>query len=64
MEVLRLGDQLFKSIESDQGYFHVSDGEVFASKAKFFDRVRGRLRHGKAAVLKMEKFLAKHGQLR
>lgn len=64
MEVCRLADQLFALVERDQGYFHQSDGETFASKAKFFARIRGRLAHGKEAVRKMEAFLEKHGQLK
>lgn len=64
MEVCRLTDELFAKVQTDQGYFHMSDGETFASKAKFFARIRGRLTHGKDAVRKMEAFLKKHGQLR
>jgi len=64
MEVCRLVDQLFHVVERDQAYFHMSDGEMFASKAKFFARIRGRLAHGREAVRKMEAFLEKHGQTR
>lgn len=59
-----LVDDLFRAVETDQGYFYVSDGETFASSAKFFERVRGRLKHGKEATRKMEAFLRKHGELR
>lgn len=64
MQVALLADDLFKKVETHQGYFHVSDGETFASRAKFFDRIRGRLSHGKEAVRQMEAFLRKHGELR
>jgi hypothetical protein len=64
MEVARMAADLFRKVETHQGYFHVSDGEMFASKAKFFERIRGRLNHGRRAVHKMEAFLRKHGQLR
>lgn len=64
MLVALLVDDLFRAVETNQGLFHVSDGETFASKAKFFERVRGRLTHGREAVRKMEGFLRKHGQLR
>lgn len=64
MRVALLVDDLFKKVEAHQGYFHVSDGETFASADKFFARIRGRLMHGKEAVRQMEGFLRKHGQLR
>jgi hypothetical protein len=62
MEVARLVEELFALVQGHQGYFHISDGETFASKAKFFERIRGRLHHGKQAVRLMEGFLKKHGQ--
>lgn len=64
MRVALLVDDLFRAVETDQGFFHVSDGETFASGAKFFERIRGRLTHGKEACRKMEAFLRKHGELR
>lgn len=64
MLVHLLVDDLFRAVQTNQGCFHVSDGETFASKAKFFERVRGRLTHGKEACRKMEAFLRKHGELR
>lgn len=63
MRVALLADDLFNAIQRDQGYFYVSDGETFASTAKFFNRIRGRLRHGRIAIRKMEAFLRKHGEL-
>lgn len=64
MQVALLTDDLFKAVQEPQGLFYVSDGETFASRAKFFARIRGRLRWGKEAVRRMEVFLRKHGQLR
>lgn len=64
MQVAKLTDQLFRLVERPQGMFHVSDGETFASKDKFFIRIRGRLKWGKEAVRRMEAFLEKHGQHR
>lgn len=64
MEVAKLVDDLFAKVQKNQGHFHISDGETFASKAKFFERIRGRLAHGKQAVRVMEAFLRKHGELR
>lgn len=57
-----LVNSLFALVETHQGYFHVSDGETFATRAEFFGRVRGRLAHGRAAVSEMESFLRKHGE--
>jgi hypothetical protein len=59
-----LVDELFAKVQGPQGYFHVSDGETFASSVKFFARIRGRLKWGKEAVQRMEAFLRKHGELR
>lgn len=64
MRVSLLAADLFRKVKMHQGYFHVSDGETFASSAKFFERIRGRLSHGKQAVRLMEDFLRKHGELR
>ena len=64
MAVALLVDDLFAKMQEPQGYFHVSDGETFASKAKFFARIRGRLKWGKEATKRMEAFLRKHGELR
>lgn len=64
MQVSLLVDDLFNKVQASQGFFHVSDGETFASSAKFFARIRGRLKHGKEAVRLMEGFLRKHEQLR
>jgi hypothetical protein len=61
-EVSRLTDELFRAVELPQGYFHISDGETFATKAEFFERIRGRLRHGRAAVHAMEAFLDKYSE--
>lgn len=63
LEVAKLVDELFAAVHTDQACFHMSDGETFASKAKFFARIRGRLKHGQAAARKMEKFLTKYGAL-
>lgn len=62
--VFKLADELFSEIERDQGYFFVSDGEHFATPELFFERVRGRLKHGKRAVMVMERFLKRHGELK
>jgi hypothetical protein len=62
--VALLVDDLFAAVQGPQGYFHVSDGECFATSAELFERIRGRLQHGKEAVRLMEAFLRKHGQLR
>ena len=59
-----LADDLFGTIQRSQGYFYVSDGETFETPAKFFERIRGRLKYGKEAVRLMEAFLRKHGELR
>lgn len=61
LEVAKLVDELFAAVELHQGFFHISDGETFASKAEFFGRIIGRLKHGRRAVKKMEAFLKKHG---
>jgi hypothetical protein len=61
--VFALTDELLNLIESDQGYFHVSDGETFATIEEFFERMRGRLKCGQSAVRKMRAFLKKHNQL-
>jgi len=52
-EVRRLTDELFRLVEQSQGYFFVSDGEDFETKAEFFERIRGRLAWGRSAVAKM-----------
>lgn len=59
-----LVDELWRKIELHQGYFFMSDGETFPTKAQFFERIRGRLEHGEEAVKKMRAFLKKHQQLR
>lgn len=61
-EVLKLTDELFRAVEASQGYFFVSDGEEFDTKAEFFERIRGRLEHGHAAVRVMTRFLNKYGE--
>lgn len=63
-EVAELTDELFRQIQGEQGFFYVSDGETFPTKAQFFERIRGRLAHGKEAVRIMQSFLKRHGQLR
>jgi hypothetical protein len=59
-----LADELFSAIQMSQGYFYVSDGETFESPAKFFERIRGRLKYGRQAVRLMEAFLRNHRELR
>jgi hypothetical protein len=59
-----LTDDLFRSVQGAQGFFHVSDGETFATSQEFFERIRGRLGWGKEAVKRMEAFLRKHGELK
>jgi hypothetical protein len=61
-QVAVLADELFRAVELHQGYFFVSDGEMFPTPAEFFERVRGRLKHGRRAVRKMHAFLKKHGE--
>jgi hypothetical protein len=63
-EVHALVFELFDKIQTAQGMFHVSDGEVFDTKAEFFERVRGRLAWGRRACEEMRAFLKKHGELR
>ncbi len=60
-EVEVLGEELFQKVQTSQGYFYVSDGETFATKAEFFERVRGRLQEGRKAVRLMAAFLRKYG---
>lgn len=64
VEVERLADELFGAVQTNQGFFHVSDGETFPTKAQFFERIRGRLKHGSAACRKMQAFLRKHGEMK
>lgn len=61
-EVDRLVQELFGAVQTSQGYFYVSDGETFATRAEFFERIRGRLDWGREAVAKMNAFLRKHGE--
>lgn len=63
-QVSALTDELFKEIHGAQGYFYLSDGETFLTRAEFFARIRGRLRHGQEAVRIMQAFLRRHGELR
>jgi hypothetical protein len=62
-EIQNLNDEIFNAIEESQGYFHVSDGECFATKAEFFERMRGRLRFGRKACRILAAFLKRHGEL-
>ncbi len=62
LEVEKLADELFGLVQTDQGYFYVSDGEYFLTKDAFFERVRGRLKHGRKAVKNMAAFLQKYRQ--
>lgn len=62
--VIELVDELFSKIEVSQGHFFVSDGETFPTREQFFERIRGRLQHGREAVRLMRGFLAKYGELR
>jgi hypothetical protein len=55
---------LFSDIQRAQGYAYVSDGETFKTKAKFFERIRGRLLWQKKGVEIMTAFLEKHGELK
>lgn len=59
-----LAVELFAEVQTDQGYFFVSDGESFPTTAEFFQRVRGRLKYGERAVRKMRAFLKRHGESR
>ena len=63
-EVEELSDVLFCEIQEAQGFFYVSDGETFATRAELFERLRGRVAWGKKAVKIMENFLRKHGELK
>jgi hypothetical protein len=58
--VEKLVDELFTEIQAPQGYFHLSDGETFASLDEFFERIRKRLEAGRDAVWIMNRFLRKH----
>ena len=59
-EVDALVQELFQEVQCAQGYFFVSDGETFATKKEFFERIRGRLEHGRDAVFIMNRFLRRH----
>lgn len=59
-EVDDLVQELFHAVQSAQGYFFVSDGETFPTKEEFFERIRGRLEHGRDAVHIMNRFLRKY----
>lgn len=63
--VERLAAELFKAVESAQGFAYVSDGEAHAGtvESEFFRRTRGRLEWSKEVTLKLREFLKKHGQL-
>jgi len=64
-QVELLADELFAKIQASQGYFFVSDGEGCGmTRPRFFDRMRGRLEHGREAVRIMRVFLVKYGELR
>lgn len=62
-EVDKLTQELFALVQGPQGFFYVSDGESFPTTDLFFERIRGRLKHGEDAVKKMKAFLRKHRQL-
>lgn len=62
-EVEKLAAELFASVEGDQGFFFVSDAEVFPTTEQFFKRIRGRLQYGERAVRKMRAFLKKYDAL-
>lgn len=62
-EVDGLVNELFHRVQKEQGYAHVSDGETFATKAEFFQRIRGRLEWSKAASRRMRAFLKKYDEL-
>lgn len=61
-QVAKLADELFAAVELHQGFFHISDGENFDTLGEFWERIRGRLAHGRKACRIMADFLAKHGQ--
>ncbi len=59
-DVDKLADELFREVQRSQGFFFVSDGETFPTKEQFFERIRGRLEHGRDAVHIMNRFLRKY----
>lgn len=62
-EVEELADELFAAVQKAQGHAFVSDGETFATKKEFFERIRGRLEWSMAASRRMRVFLKKHDAL-
>lgn len=62
--VPELADELFRSVERDQGLAHVSDGqEALPSHDDFFNVVRAQLRHAEAAAQKLRAFLVKYREI-
>lgn len=63
MTIEELSDELFRAVQQSQGFFFVSDdGGPGMDEIQFFERVRGRLAWGRAAVKSMNNFLRKYGQ--
>lgn len=60
IEVRKLADELFDLVQRSQGYAFVSDGEQFPTKARFFERIRGRQAHAQKAADMMKGFLKKY----
>lgn len=62
-EVHKLADELFRKVEKEQGFAFVSDGETFATKEEFFERIRWRYEWSRAASRRIRAFLKAHGEL-
>lgn len=56
----KLGHQLFKLVESDQGYAFISDAVASLNDDRVLAIARGALRHSELVTVKLQKFLKAH----